>query len=154
MTNLVFPQLGQFYATLGPWVEALLRVIVALCLIPHGLRIGYGWFPNTGMPPSNLKTFAGSLQNGGYRPGFLWAPVIVATELIGGPMLALGLFTRVVSIPIFILLAMAVVEHKKDGWFWNKLGVEYPLIWAAGSLYFLVHGGGLISLDHIIGWEF
>jgi putative oxidoreductase len=154
MTTLVVPQLGQLYAAFAPWVEALLRVTVALCLIPHGLRIGYGLFPNTGMPPSSLKKFAGVLHNTGYRPGKVWAHVIVATELIGGPLLALGLFTRPVSVPIFILLAMAVVEHRKDGWFWNTLGIEYPLIWAAASLYFLVHGGGLISLDHVIGWEF
>ena len=86
--------------------------------------------------------------------GTLWGPVIIATELIGGPMLALGLFTRLVSIPIAILLIMSIVEHVKDGWFWNTLGVEYPLIWSAAALYFLVYGGGEISLDALIGWEF
>jgi putative oxidoreductase len=154
MTTLVFPQLAPLYAALSQWIEALLRVLVALCLIPHGLRIGYGFFPNTGMPPSSLTKFAGLLNKLGYRPGKLWAPAIVATELIGGPLLGLGLFTRLVSIPIFILLAMSVIEHKKDGWFWNRQGVEYPLVWAAASLLFLIQGGGLISLDHVIGWEF
>ena len=38
MTTFVIPQLAPIYAALGPWVEALLRVVVALCLIPHGLR--------------------------------------------------------------------------------------------------------------------
>jgi putative oxidoreductase len=154
MTTLVFPQLALLYAALGPWSEALLRFLVGLCLIAHGLRIGYGFFPNTGMPPSSLTTFARVLQKTGYHPGKLWSPTIVLTELIGGPLLALGLFTRLVSIPIFILLAMSVVEHRKDGWFWNTLGIEYPLIWAAAALYFLVHGGGHISLDRVIGWEF
>ena len=66
-------------------------------------------------------------------------------------MLALGLFTRLVSIPIFILLTLSVYEHRKFGWFWNTQGAEYPLIWAMASLYFLVNGGGVISLDHLIG---
>jgi len=69
-------------------------------------------------------------------------------------MLALGLFTRLVSVPIAILLIVSVIEHIKDGWFWNTLGVEYPLIWTMASLYFLVYGGGEISLDAWLGWEF
>ena len=111
-------------------------------------------FPNTGMPINSLPMLAGVLDQGGYRPGRLWAPIIVITELIGGPILALGLFTRLVSVPVFILLALSVYEHRKDGWFWNTQGVEYPLIWAVASLYFLAHGGGALSLDRLIGWEF
>jgi putative oxidoreductase len=153
-TAYVFPQLASIYAALAPIVEALLRVTVALCLIPHGLRTYFGMFPNTGMPINSLPMLVDVLDQGGYRPGRLWGPVIVATELIGGPMLALGLFTRLVSIPVFILLALSVYEHRTFGWFWNTQGAEYPLIWAMASLYFLVNGGGVISLDHLIGWEF
>jgi putative oxidoreductase len=153
-TAYVFPQLASIYAALAPIVEALLRVTVALCLIPHGLRTYFGMFPNTGMPINSLPMLVDVLDQGGYRPGRLGGPVIVATELIGGPMLALGLFTRLVSIPVFMLLALSVYEHRKFGWFWNTQGAEYPLIWAMASLYFLVNGGGVISLDHLIGWEF
>jgi len=39
-------------------------------------------------------------------------------------------------------------------WFWNKSGFEYPAIWALGALYFLVNGGGTISIDHLLGFEF
>jgi putative oxidoreductase len=53
-----------------------------------------------------------------------------------------------------ILLVLSVVEHVKDGWFWNTLGVEYPLIWAIAAIYFLIHGSGPVSLDALIGWEF
>lgn len=154
MTGYVFPQLAGVYAILLPWVEALLRVIIALCLIPHGLRSCFGMFPETGMPIKSLKMLGDVLDGAGYRPGKLWGPIIVITELVGGPMLALGLFTRPVSIAVFILLVLSVREHAKFGWFWNKQGAEYPLIWAAASLYFLVRGGGPISLDALIGWQF
>jgi putative oxidoreductase len=106
------------------------------------------------MPINSMPMLVDVLDQGGYRPGRVWAPIIVITELIGGPMLALGLFTRPVSIPVFILLVLSVYEHRKSGWFWNTQGVEYPLIWAVASLYFLVHGGGTLSLDHLIGREF
>jgi putative oxidoreductase len=152
--SYVFPQLAGVYAALGPWIEAMLRVSVGLCLVPHGLRAGFGYFPNTGAPINSLRMLAEVIHRSGYRPGNLWAPIIIVTELICGPMLALGLFTRVVSIPIVILLVLSVVEHVKDGWFWNTLGVEYPLIWAIAAIYFLIHGSGPVSLDALIGWEF
>jgi putative oxidoreductase len=149
-TTYVFPQLADLYQVLSPVAEALLRITVALCLVPHGLRTYFGMFPNTGMPINSMPMLVDVLDQGGYRPGRVWAPIIVITELIGGPMLALGLFTRPVSIPVFILLVLSVYEHRKSGWFWNTQGVEYPLIWAMASLYFLVHGGGTLSLDHLI----
>src|SRR6185312_7512875 len=110
MSGYVFPQLAGVYAFFLPLVETLLRVIIALCLIPHGLRSGFGLFPETGMPVKSVKMLGDILNNEGYRPGHLWAPIIIITELVGGPMLALGLFTRPVSIPIFILLALSIYE--------------------------------------------
>ena len=151
--QIVFPALGGLYAALAPWVEALLRAIVGLILVPHGLRAGFGFFPGTGMPVDSLRKLAAALAAAGYRPGLFWAAVVVATELIGGPLLALGLFTRAACLAVFILLALSVVAHWRDGWFWNTLGIEYPLLWAACALYFLVNGGGAISLDRLIGWE-
>jgi putative oxidoreductase len=153
-STLVFPALAAVYAAFAPWVEALLRVMTGFILVPHGLRIGFGFFPNTGLPIDSLRKLGETVAAAGYRPGFFWAVIIVATEIIGGPMLMLGLFTRPVCIPIFILLALSVVAHRRDGWFWNTLGIEYPLLWAACALYFLVNGGGAISLDRLIGWEF
>jgi uncharacterized membrane protein YphA (DoxX/SURF4 family) len=41
------------------------------------------------------------------------------------------------------------------GFFWNKMGLEFTLMWTVAALYFLVHGGGVISVDHLlIGREF
>ena len=154
-STLLFPALGGLYQAAAPFAEALLRVITGFILIPHGLRIGFGFFPNTGLPVTG--TFAGlsaALEREGYRPGAFWGVVVLATELVAGPMLMLGLFTRLACVPIFILLALSVVAHWRDGWFWNTLGIEYPLLWTACALYFLVHGGGALSLDRMIGWEF
>lgn len=152
-TALIVPQLAGLYAAAAPLAEALLRVVVGLSLIPHGLRMSMGFFPNSGGPVSSVRDFASLLDDGGYRPGRLWAWVIVITELVGGPMFALGLFTRAVAIPIVILLALSIWEHRK-GFFWNQGGFEYPLLWTAAALYFLAHGGGVYSLDTLIGRAF
>jgi putative oxidoreductase len=154
-TPLVLPALGPLYQTLSPLAEALLRVAVGLMLVPHGLRMCLGFFPDTGGPVRSIPMLAAALDRFGYRPGRLWAPVIAVTELIGGPLLALGLLTRPAAVPIFILLVLGAYDHaRRDGYFWNQQGLEYPLLWAVAALYFLVHGGGAYSFDHLLlRWE-
>jgi putative oxidoreductase len=155
-TPLILPQLQIFYASLAPWTEALLRAAVGLALVPHGLRMTFGFFPSTGLHVRNLTMLAEQLDRDGYRPGKLWAPAISITELLGGPMLALGLVTRPVAAAIFIFLVVSNIERwRVGGYFWNTKGLEYTLLWAVGALYFLIHGGGMYSLDHfLIGREF
>lgn len=153
---LIFPALGGLYAALGPWVEALLRFIVGMALVPHGLRMCLGYFKGTGIPISSVQGVAELFERRGYRPAWFWAYGVVFTQFVAGPCLALGLFTRPMALPVFALLALSAYDHAKyDGYFWNKSGVEYPAMWAAGALYFLINGGGEISLDRLVlGWEF
>jgi putative oxidoreductase len=154
-TPLVLPALGAVYAALAPWVEALLRFMVGAWMVPHGLRMSFGLFKNTGGPPGTLDSVVQMYDRKGYRPGRLWAYCTVLTQFIAAPCVALGLFTRPMALPLFILLVLSAFDHGKyDGWFWNKSGFEYPAIWAIGVLYFLINGGGVISLDHLLGFEF
>ena len=70
-TPLIFPQLGPLYQSLAPWAEALLRAVVGLALVPHGLRNTFGMFPSTGVQSHNLTELARQLDRDGYRPGKL-----------------------------------------------------------------------------------
>jgi len=154
-TPLIFPALGPLYQALAPFAEALLRAAVGLALVPHGLRNTFGFFPTTGVHSRNLTELAKQLDDEGYPPGRFWAPAISVTQLVGGPMLALGLFTRAVAVPIVIFLVVANIERWRVGrYFWNQLGLEYTLMWTIAACYFLVHGGGIISLDRLIGHTF
>ena len=151
-TPLIIPQLGSLYQTLAPWTEVLLRVSVGLALVPHGLRNTFGFWPSTGVRSHNLTQLAQQLDEDGYRPGKFWAPAISITQLLGGPLLALGLFTRAAALPVFLFLLVSNFERwRVGGYFWNTQGLEYTLMWTAGAFYFLAHGGGAISLDHAIG---
>ena len=154
-TPLVVPALGALYAALAPYVEALLRFIVGMAILPHGLRMCLGYFRGTGIAVSSVHGVAEMFDRKGYRPGRFWACGVVLTQFGAGPCLALGLFTRPMALPVFVLMTLSAFDHAKyDGYFWNKSGVEYPAMWAAGALFFLVHGGGTISLDRLIGFEF
>ena len=153
---LVFPQLEGVYQTCGPIAEALLRVWVGLALVPHGLRNTFNFFPNTGQPLRSVRALAAYMDQQGYRPGMLWAPAISLVQLIGGPLLALGLFTRLAALPIVLFLLVSNIERWRVGkYFWNQLGLEYTLMWTIAAFYFLAHGGGIYSLDYLIlGREF
>jgi putative oxidoreductase len=154
-TPLIIPPLGLLYQGLAPWAEALLRAAVGLALVPHGLRNTFGLFPKTGVRSHSIAELAAQLDHDGYRPGWLWAPLISMTQLVAGPMLALGLFTRAAAVPIVLFLIVTNVERWRVGrYFWNQLGLEYTLMWTVAAFYFLINGGGLISLDHLIGRAF
>src|SRR5579863_4496655 len=119
-TQLVFPQLETAYRTLAPFSEALLRVVVGLWMVPHGLRMAFGFFPGTGIRQGDVRMLALDLDAWGYRPGWLWAPLIAATELIAGPMLALGLRPSASMGPLVLFLVVTNAERSRVGrYFWN-----------------------------------
>jgi putative oxidoreductase len=148
----MLPQLAELYQTLGPLTEALLRICVGLALVPHGLRMTFGFFPHTGQPLKSLRMLADHLDEQGYRPGKIWAPAISATQLVCGPLVALGLFTRLAVLPIVLFLLVTNIERWRVGkYFWNQLGLEYTLMWTIAALYVLAHGSGPYSLDRLFG---
>jgi len=140
------------YQTLLPFADALLRAAVGLALVPHGLRNTFGFFPNTGVRALNLTALAKQLDETGYRPGKLWAPAISLTQLVGGPLLALGLFTRPVAAVVLVFLLVSNIERWRVGrYFWNQLGLEYTLMWTIATFYILISGPGPYSLDRLFG---
>ena len=82
--------------------------------------------------------------------------VALPPQLVAGPMLAFGLFTRLAACPIVIFLIVTNYERwRVGGFFWNKMGFEFTLLWTVTVFYFLIHGSGAISIDHLmIGREF
>jgi len=144
-------QLEGLFQTLAPVTEALLRVCVGLALVPHGLRMTFGFFPDTGQPLRNIWMLADYLDKQGFRPGKVWAPAISVTQLICGPLVALGLFTRIAILPVVLFLLVTNIERWRVGkYFWNQLGLEYTLMWTVAALYVLTHGAGAYSLDRLI----
>jgi putative oxidoreductase len=155
-TPLLWPELGEVYQRLLPWGWTILRAVVGLALVPHGLRLFYGFFKGTGSRLSNFTELTGMLQSQGYRPARLCGTLIWSAEFVAGPLLVLGLFTRPAALVCCLFLLVSAWEHARmDGYFWNRLGLEYPLVWAAGTLPFLFGGGGPFSLDRqLLGWQF
>ena len=99
----------------------------------------------------------GKLQDPG---GFLAAPAMelfplpvvsgwfaILAEVVGGLLLAIGLFTRWAALAVVgTMLGAALIVHQSDPWN-NK---EFALGYAVMALYFLVHGGGRYALDSLL----
>jgi putative oxidoreductase len=143
--------LASIRTELGPWVELLLRAYAGLIFVPHALRIAFGYFAADRQSPSNMNSFASQLDRSGYSPGWLWARLIMVMKLVGGPLLAVGLFTQIAAFSAFCFLAVCNIQRwKVGGFFWDEKGLEYTLMWTLVALYFTVEGAGAISLDHAL----
>ena len=146
----IIPGLSSIYDCATPMAEALLRVCLGVVLIPHGMQKLFGSFGGMG-----LNGFAALFDKLGYSPGMFWTVVIGATELIGGILLVLGLLTRITAAAQVIFMLNAIwFTSQTGGFFWNKQGMEFPLLIGAVALYFLCRGGGPYSLDRKLGREF
>lgn len=139
-------------ASFAPYADAALRIAVGALLIPHGLRFAFGMWADTGNPNRTMAQLAAALDSWGYRPGWLWSKAIAFNHLVCGPLLIVGLFTRPAALVATLFLTVACFERWRVGrWFWNKLGMEYTLLWAIAAANVLVNGPGPLSLDHVLG---
>jgi putative oxidoreductase len=148
-SRLHVPALGGLYESLWDWAWLALRLVAGLLLVAHGLwKFGYVGGPG-------LTGVAGFFDKVGYSPGSFWAPTLATFEVIGGLLLAVGLFTRPVALIGLIQMLLVVSFHWRFG-FWHNAqgaGIEYPLMWAVLMLFFFIRGGGPMSLDSRMGKE-
>ncbi len=150
-TRLIIPALKPLYDSLSGLSYPMIRFFTGLVLMPHGAQKLFGWFGGHGLE-GTAGFFA---QNLGLQPGIFWAGLVGATEFFGGLFLAIGFLTRPAAVGIAILMAYAAfVVHLPSGFFWNKGGYEYPLLWGLIALALAFRGGGEMSLDRKIGREF
>ena len=117
---------------------AVLRVMAGLMLAQHGAQKLLGVLTPPDQPARALETFSRS-----------WFAGVL--ELTLGPLLALGLCTRVVAFVLSGEMAFAYfLVHAKNG-FWPILNRgELAALYCFVFLYFSARGGGRYSLDALL----
>jgi putative oxidoreductase len=146
--RLYIPALGRLYEAVSEFAEPILRIALGGILIPHGCQKLFGMFGGQG-----LSANAALFDRIGYSPGMFWGTLVGCTELVGGILLVLGLFTRFAAAAVFIFMIVAVKFTSAKGFFWTNGGFEFALLIGICALYFLLRGGGHWSLDRMIGRE-
>ncbi|MEA1913792.1 MAG: DoxX family protein, partial [Campylobacterota bacterium] len=92
------------------------------------------WFDSMGIPLPLLNAY-----------------MAATTELLGVVLLTFGLMTRAISVPLIVVMMVAIVTvHLPNGFSAGDNGFEIPLYYMLFLFVFLAHGGGKFSLDSII----
>src|SRR5260370_41889229 len=146
MQRYYIPALGNLWASLNSFALPILRAGLGIILLAHGCQKLFGLFGGMG-----LSGNAALFDRLGYTPGMFWGTLVGCTELIGGILLVLGLFTRFAAAAVVIFMIVAVKFTSAKGFFWIAGGYEYPLLIGICALFFLIRGGGQCSLDRMIG---
>ena len=146
--RLYIPALGGIYSSVSDFAEPILRIALGGILIPHGCQKLFGMFGGMG-----LTANAALFERLGYSPGMFWGTLVGLTEFIGGILLVLGLFTRFAAAAVLIFMIVAVKFTSAKGFFWSAGGFEFPLLLGICALFFVIRGGGHLSLDRTVGRE-
>lgn len=116
----------------APRVLSVLRIVTALIFMEHGTFKILG-FPSTGEPGPDLSSLPGIA-------GFF--------ELIGGALLAIGLFTRPVAFVLSGVMAVAYfTAHAPNGFFPMLNGGDAAILYCFVFFYFVFAGPGPWSVD-------
>lgn len=81
----------------------------------------------------------------------IMAAIAANTELIGGALILIGLFTRVVAIPMVVnmLVAITVVKMKEVHSLLDFLSLDEPL-YTIALLWLMLEGPGVVSFDYLL----
>jgi putative oxidoreductase len=121
-TRLYVPALGGIYSAAHEYAEPILRIALGAILIPHGCQKLFGLFGGMG-----LTANAALFDKLGYTPGAFWGTLVGLTELVGGILLVVGLFTRFAAAAVVIFMITAIHFTSAKGFFWSAGGWEYLL---------------------------
>jgi putative oxidoreductase len=126
------------------WGLLIIRLVVGLTLIGHGLQKLFGWFGGHG-----LKGTAGWLESIGIKPGQLMAFLAGAGEVVGGLLFASGnlLWVGAALITLIMLVAIFTV-HGKNGYWVTNGGMEYNVVLIAVAIGVALTGPGTFVLFH------
>jgi putative oxidoreductase len=112
-----------------PYILSVLRIIVALLFMEHGLQKYFG-FPSAGPPMRTLLYIQGVI------------------EIVGGILLLIGAYTRVVAFILAGDMAVAYfIAHFPRSFFPAVNGGDAAVLYCFVFFYIFFAGGGPWSLD-------
>lgn len=120
----------------------LIRLMIGTVFLSEGIQkflfpdeLGAGRFAKIGLPfPEFLGSFVG------------------AFEIICGILVLIGLFTRLASLPLLIIMLVAIITTKSEVFaqkgFWEMMhGSRTDWAMLLGNIFLLINGGGKWSLE-------
>jgi putative oxidoreductase len=121
----------------------ILRAAVGAVGVFHGCQKLFWMFGGSGP-----RSFGDHLASLGIPLPVVAAYLAGLSELLGGLLVGIGLFTRPAAVPFAFTMAVAIWSH---GWKFDagKGGFEYPMTLLAALVAIFLLGPGRFSVDHI-----
>lgn len=115
------------------------------------LTVAYGFYGPAMQKWSDIDSVAVWFGSMGFPLPTLNAYMAATTELVGVVLLTLGLFTRIISIPLIVVMIVAIATvHLPHGFSSGNNGFEIPLYYMLFLALFASFGAGKFSLDHLL----
>ncbi len=137
LTTIFRPNYNPNFWSQTTW--AILRGVVGIMMIHNGLDKLF-----------NIESFAQAyVAYIGLPFPIFFSYVAAYTELIGAPLVAIGLFTRPAALGLFATMCVAMYHHILVAGL-SLPYLELSAIYAACFFFFLINGAGLFSTDALI----
>ncbi len=137
LTPIFRPNYSPNFWSQTSW--AIFRVVVGIMMIHNGLD-----------KLANIEGFAEAYVAYIGLPFPIFLSYVAAyTELIGAPLVAIGLFTRPAALGLFATMCVAMYHHISVAGL-SIPYIELSAIYAACFLFFLINGAGLFSTDALL----
>lgn len=115
------------------------------------LTLAYGFLTPALNKLSDITAIADWFRELGIPFPLAQAWLSALTEISGSVLLALGLATRLISLPLIIVMVVAIATvHLHNGFETGNNGFEIPLYYILMLMVLITNGGGRFSLDHLI----
>lgn len=129
------------------WNPVVLRLALGLVFVVSGVGKVFAVGPKA----SGIGGFSGMLADLGVPLATAVAVVIGFTELLGGILLLLGLFTRFVAAALaVVMIGATVLVHLPNGFVASEGGIEYTLVLSLVSIALVLSGPGALALEHAL----
>lgn len=116
-----------------------LRISTGLVFFMHGWQKWEAGVPQT----------VGFLSSLNFPMPELFAPLLIAIEIVGGVGLIAGAYTRLsAKLTALVAVVALLTVHLSRGYFASEGGYEFILLVLAACVAILVFGGGRWSFDH------
>lgn len=140
--------------TIYPITKNILSRGQSVSLLLARLAVAYGFYQPAMQKWSDISSVATWFGTLGIPFPTLNAYMAATTELLGVVLLTLGLFTRIISIPLMVIMIVAITTvHLAHGFSAGDNGFEIPLYYLLFLALFASLGAGKFSLDHLLFGE-
>jgi putative oxidoreductase len=122
----------------------------SIALLIARLMIAYGFYEPAMSKWKDIDSVAQWFGSMGIPFPTVNAYMAAGTEILGVGLLVLGLFTRLISLPLIVIMIVAIFTvHLANGFSAGVNGFEIPFYYMIFLLIFVSHGAGKFSLDNI-----